>query len=120
MLVTISVNKMRIHGFHGVTEQERTVGTDFDVSVSIVVDMSPGVLASDSYERTVCYGDLTELIRHVMAQPRMLIETVAYTLYRAMIALWPNSEGGSISIAKRNPPVAGSQMESASVTLTWP
>lgn len=120
MDVTISVNKLRLHSYHGVTPQEQLVGTEFEVSATLVISVSQGALAADSLMHTISYADIVALLRHEMKQRHALIETVADSIRRAMLNTWPQAVGGSVTVAKLRPPIAGADVESASVTLAWP
>lgn len=120
MKTTISVNRLRIHAFHGVSEQEQQVGIDFEVSASLTLDIPGDSLAADSLDGTVSYADIAALIRHEMTHTHALIETAAFAISRAMSEAWPRAIAGSVTVAKLHPPVPGADLPSASVTLTWP
>lgn len=120
MEVTIAVDRLRIHAFHGVTAQEQQVGIDFEVSATLMLDIPADTLAADSLDGTVSYADIVELIRREMAHTHALIETAAYSIRRAMTEAWPHATGGSVTVAKLHPPIPGADLRSASVTIAWP
>ena len=58
---SIRLHDMRFYAYHGVMEQERRVGGDYVVSLSVDVDLSvPGV--SDSVEDTLNYAALYDVV----------------------------------------------------------
>ncbi|MCM1337562.1 MAG: dihydroneopterin aldolase [Candidatus Amulumruptor caecigallinarius] len=120
MKTTISVSRMCVHGFHGVSAQEQRVGIDFEVSASLTLDLPTEALASDRLDATVSYAEMAEVIRREMACPHALIETAAEAIRRALVAEWPQTAGGSVTVAKLHPPVPGAEIAQAEVTLVWP
>lgn len=116
--VTITIDKMRCYAFHGVMPQERTVGTEYEVTLSI---RYPAVQATltDRLDQTVDYSILCDIIRHTMATPSKLIERVCGRIIEAVCSRFPQIEGGSVTVSKLNPPIAGVSMACASVTVQW-
>ena len=120
MNVTIAVDRLRVHAFHGVTEQEQRVGLDFEVSATLTLDLAADTLAADSLDGTVSYADIVWLIRREMSHTRALIETAAYSIRQAMTREWPHAVAASVTVAKLHPPIPGAELSSASVTIEWP
>lgn len=119
MLLTVSINRMRITARHGLLPQERIVGNDFEVSVSVDIDADAEALMYDSMDVSVSYADLADIIREVMLTPCDLLETVAARICQAIRARFPKVTGGVVTLCKLRPPIPSSRMESASVTLRW-
>lgn len=120
MLLTVSINRMRLTAHHGLLPQERIVGNDFDVSVCVDIRAGEEALRSDSLDSSVSYADLADIVRHVMLTPCDLLETVADNMRRAILERFPCIVGGCVTIEKLTPPIPSSRMVSASVTLRWP
>ena len=115
----ISVNGLRIQAFHGVTEQERVVGNDFVVSVSIDVPMSDKAMKSDSLDDTINYAELIHIIKKEMAKPSSLIEHVAGRIRKEIESHWPDIVvGGTVTVEKLAPPVSV-ELDSVSYTTKW-
>lgn len=119
MLLTVAINRMRVTARHGLLPQERLVGNDFEVSVSVDIDADVEALMADAIDVSVSYADLADVIREVMLTPCDLLEAVAARIYQAIKMGFPNVMGGVVTIKKLTPPIPSSRMESASVTLRW-
>lgn len=113
--MTVTLDSLRFYARHGVGAQERAVGNDFEVTVSIVVPM----VYDDDLDSTVSYADIASAIRDEMEVPSALIEHVAVRIRDTLLRRWPQICGGSVRVAKLKPPVARLQLASASVTLDW-
>ena len=100
----IFIQGMRLYARHGVMAQERRVGQEFEVSVSVDYDISRA-MATDDVASTLSYADLCDLVRAEMAVPSQLLEHVAGRIGRAVLARWPEAEAVDVSIVKLNPPM---------------
>lgn len=130
---TISLQKMRIYAYHGVLEQERTVGNEYEVTVKITIGTDRFMelsRRSASIEKrlqsTVDYSKIADIVRQQMAVPTPLLEAVALRIRLALKArieapLQRQSvfvDGGLVEIVKLTPPL-GVQCAGASVLLEW-
>ncbi len=115
---TIEVNALRVHSCHGVGGQERLVGNDFEVSLSVECPMSDA-MSSDNLDGTVSYADLVDIIKGKMSEPSMLIEHVARRIIDAVTVGFPQITAGRVTVAKLLPPIPGCQLDNAAVTLRW-
>lgn len=116
----IAVNGLLLRAAHGVSEQERRVGTDFEVSLWVDVPMSERAEVTDSLDDTISYAELVEIAREQMAVPSLLIEHAAGRIarairqrYGAMIA------AGEVTVAKLAPPITA-QLRGVSYTCRIP
>lgn len=116
--IVIEINGLAIRAHHGVIEQERTVGNDFEVSLRLAYPASAAV-ESDHLESTLNYADVIGVVREVMAEPSALLEHVCGRLRKALMERFPLIEGGMVSVAKLTPPVAGVKLRSVAVELAW-
>lgn len=114
-LMTITLDSLRFYAFHGVGAQERVVGNDFEVTVSVDIDPP----CTDDLDATVSYADIAEIVKKEMAASSALIEHVAMRTRAALLRRFPAIKGGRITVAKLKPPVPGIELRSASVTLAW-
>ena len=89
---SIRLHDMRFYAYHGVMEQERRVGGDYVVSLSVDVDLSVPVV-SDSVEDTLNYAALYDVVARV-----------------------PQVTSLSVEVRKVNPPM-GADCQGASVEL---
>ena len=116
-MIEISVEKARIHAFHGVASQERTVGNEFELSISVQVPISDG-MRMDLIDGTVSYADLYELCVKEMAVPSDLLEHVALRIVSAVRKSFPSVHAGHLKITKLHPPIQGID-GSASVSIRF-
>lgn len=104
--VRISLNDLRFFAYHGVFEQERRVGNEFEVSVH--VDIPPtDSMNEDSLEGTVSYADIYEIVRERMQTPSLLLEKVAIDISRTLQERWPEILSGRVEVRKLGVPVSG-------------
>lgn len=113
----ISLHGLRIHAFHGVLRQERTVGNDFEVDLVLKLDASEAML-SDRLFKSINYADLATLVSEEMAIPADLLEGVAGRIRRRIIRKFPHSRGGCLTISKLAPPLPY-QVQKVSFTTEW-
>ncbi|MCM1483082.1 MAG: dihydroneopterin aldolase [Muribaculaceae bacterium] len=116
-LITIDIDRLLIHAYHGVLRQEREVGNMFEVSVSLRYPAMEAV-ETDRLDATLNYAEAVEVIREVMAVPSQLLEHVAGRIRQALCMRFPLIKGGSVKVAKLNPPISA-QLGSVSVTIFW-
>lgn len=109
----IFLDNLRFHAYHGVGEQERTVGNEFTVSLRLKTDISRA-MASDDVADTVSYADVYEAIKEEMAVPSLLLEHVAGRILKRLQHDFPQVEEAELKLAKRNPPM-GADIETAGV-----
>ena len=112
---TICLNNIEVYAYHGVFELEQKVGQWYTVNLEIDVDFSEAAI-NDDLKGTIDYSMLNEIIRKEMAVKSKLIEHVAHRVANGVLETFPNIEGGTLSIAKKNPPVKGA-MESVEVVI---
>lgn len=73
----ITLTGLRVFGRHGVYDEERRVGQDFVVDVTLRLDTRPAA-ATDDVADTVHYGELAEQIAAIVGgEPVDLLETLA-------------------------------------------
>lgn len=100
----IAVNRIKVYARHGVSPQERTVGADFYVSVSALVDVEPSAWRDDQLEGTADYSRFVSIVRKEMAIPSNLLEHVAARIASSVLAECPSVRKVSVTIEKENPP----------------
>ena len=110
---TVSLEGLRFHANHGVLPQERVVGGDFMVSVTVDYDFS-AVLSSDDVKDTLNYAELYQIINKEMQTPSCLLEHVAGRIGERILSEFPQALSVGIEITKRNPPM-GADCEGATV-----
>ena len=105
----VELRKIRFYAYHGVAEQERCVGNDYEIYVKVKYPFK---------DATLNYAQLYEIICREMKISSHLLEHVAGRIIRAIQTEFPLSEGGILSISKQKPPISG-DIEGASVIVEW-
>lgn len=115
--MTISLNKIKFYAYHGVLPQERTVGADYEVTLSVEIPYPTDACEHDLLDGTVNYAMLYDIVRHEMSIPSKLLEHVACRTLKRIRSTFPIVESATIRLTKVNPPI-GAVCEGASVELT--
>jgi len=105
-MFTIHLNNLKFFAFHGLYEEERVLGGEFEVSAAVHFLQNDMV---NSLEQTVDYVKIYELIKEQMAVPTALLETVAQNLAHHIYAMDNRVASVSISITKLHPPITAFQ-----------
>ena len=108
----VTLRGLRFHAYHGVLEQEKVVGNDYEVSVKMSYDMRRAI-ATDHVADALNYAEVYEVVKRVMAQPCQLIERVAWRICVALLNEFPAAE---VTLVKRNPPM-GADCDGAEVKV---
>lgn len=116
-IATITIDRLRLHCNHGVLEQERLVGNEFDVSVVFDYDASMAVL-SDNIFSAISYTEVIDVIRRTMQTPSSLLEHVAGRVIDALATAFPSIILSiTVSITKIAPPIPV-QMQGVTVSIS--
>lgn len=113
----ISLNKLIFYAYHGVYEEERKIGNEFHVSLSVFTDYNDDI-KKDDIESTISYADLYEIVKAEMGRPKKLLETVAQRIMSSIKSNFPQIKRGEVTIEKIHPPITG-MFGTASVTLIF-
>lgn len=115
----ISIKGLKIHAYHGLFEQERKVGNDFEVNVTLDVPSADDAMASDSIDDTINYAHIVEIIKREMSVRSNLIEAVVGRIKTGIVEEYPiQVVGGEIEVCKLSPPLKA-QLDSVSYTYRW-
>ena len=102
-MLTIALSNIRIHGYHGVHEEETKTGGDFEVNM--LVYFKPVHIPVRHLDETIDYTQLYEVIKLRMQKPTKLLETLATEIAQEILNRFSKVEEVSISIKKLNPPI---------------
>lgn len=110
---TVELRDVKVFARHGVMDQERRVGNDFSVSISLRFDAAGFIKASQEasdgcslLDHTVNYAGLADIIRREMAVPSALLESVALRIAAAVrTSIAVPLLGGRVEIVKLTPPL---------------
>lgn len=111
----ILLDRLRFHAYHGVLDQERTVGNEYEVSLRVYVDVTDAA-ENDTVDRTVNYAQVYGLVDEIMRVPRRLVEAVAGEIARRVLHEWPDVSAVDVRVVKLNPPM-GAACKGAGVEI---
>ncbi|MBK6620436.1 MAG: dihydroneopterin aldolase [Saprospirales bacterium] len=105
-MAVIALEGMHFYAYHGVHEEERLIGGEFTVDVSIAVDVSQAAVSDDIYQ-TVNYQTIYLICDAAMRIPSNLLENVAERIALQLKNQFGFIEEMTIRVRKKNPPVGG-------------
>ena len=114
-MAIISIEKMEFYSYHGCFEEERKIGTWFNVDLSMEVDTSKSE-ETDNLDDTVNYQAVYAVVKREMMISSKLLENVARRIINAVKKEFPAVSYAWVKVKKMNPPLGG-KMESVSVEL---
>ncbi len=106
-MVTIELQNIRFHAFHGIYEGEKKTGSAYDVSVKVIYD--EGSSGFDNLENTINYVEVFDILKQGMQTPTPLLEKVAQGIIEAVKQRWPFSVEIMVSVFKLEPPIENFQ-----------
>jgi dihydroneopterin aldolase len=103
----VSLENIRLYGYHGASENERELGQRFEIDVEITADLADAV-ASDRMAKTVNYEKVYRLVEsEVVHEKYHLLETMADKIARDVLKQFDALEV-VVRIRKPSVPIAGS------------
>lgn len=104
-MLTIALEQVAFHAYHGYFPEETVIGNDFLLDISVRI---PGTVPVDDLSETVNYQGLYEIAKAVMAVPKPLLEEVVYVLSDLLKERYPAIQKSTVSLRKLNPPMGAS------------
>lgn len=117
MELEISLNDLRFYSYHGVYEEEKRIGNEFRVSLSVFIPFN-NEMEKDLLSSTLSYASLFEIIKEEMDKSCNLMEKVALNIVKKIKSKFSEVKSGRIRIEKVHPPIPGI-LGSASITLNF-
>ncbi|MBS1747652.1 MAG: dihydroneopterin aldolase [Bacteroidetes bacterium] len=102
-MLKIELRHIRFHGYHGIHEEEKKTGGDFEVN--LVAHFIPHHLTVLHLDETLDYTKLYELVKKRMDKPTRLIETLAIEIAEEVLHSFDIVENVEVEIKKLNPPI---------------
>lgn len=102
-MLYIHLHKLRFRSFHGLYEEERVVGNDYEIDLS--VGFEPGLLPIKDIGQTLNYVALFEIVKQRMSVPTPLLETIITEISDEIRQKYPVVAKISISLKKLFPPI---------------
>lgn len=107
---------MRLHAFHGVLPQEREVGNDYILNLSVDYPIARAA-ETDDVADTMSYADAADIIYKEMAIQSNLLENVAMRIARAILRTYPQAKEVTVDMMKVAPPMKA-DCDGAGVVVT--
>ena len=101
-MITIHFNHLKFFSYHGIHDEERILGNDYEVNVSISFESAGKITA---LEETINYVTVYGIIKKRMETPSELLETLAEDLVQRIYSADNRISSISVSIEKKNPPI---------------
>ena len=114
----IRLRRISFYAYHGVLDQERTVGGEYWVDLTLYPDNIGAAVQDDRLDGTVNYAEAYEIVRREMAQPSALLEHVGGRIARSLFAAFGSLQRIEVEVCKVNPPM-GAACQGASVKLVF-
>ena len=105
-MATIGLEGMAFYAHHGCFEEERKIGTRFEVECSLVYDAGEAALRDD-LNAAIDYQHVYQVIKTEMDVPSALLEHVARRILCALHAQFPQLQRAEVKISKLQPPLGG-------------
>lgn len=99
----IKLENIKFFSFHGLFPEERILGNEFTLSVS--VDRISNERFSENLEHSIDYGVLYSICADVMLKPVDLLETICEQIVEKIQLIYPDYQLIEISVTKDNPPL---------------
>ena len=102
-VMTIELKQLRFFAYHGLYEEERKTGNEFEVTLIVTCQPLSGTITDIS--DTVNYGELYQLLKTEMQKPRDLLETLVMEIAEIIHISFPTVKTIEISVTKLFPPI---------------
>jgi dihydroneopterin aldolase len=116
---SLSVIGMKFHGLHGVQEQEKIEGNDFEVDVVFQSDLSMAA-STDNLEDAINYTKVQEITASVMHGDSVdLIERLCFDIGTKLAEHFKEAEELEVCVRKLNPPIKA-PVAYTEARMSWP
>ena len=106
METKIRLNNIQLYGWHGVGNDEKRTGQQFEVDVEILLNLT-SIIASDDIKKTVDYSELYKFVVRIFSENKYnLIETLAYNISMSIQKNFP-VKSCKVLIRKPDAPING-------------
>tara|TARA_B100001109_G_C18743001_1_gene417525 strand:- start:66 stop:425 length:360 start_codon:yes stop_codon:yes gene_type:complete len=102
----ISVNGIKMYAYHGCLDEERKIGSDYEINITIEADLEVSSI-SDKLTDTVDYVSINRIVKNEMSIPSNLLEHVVKRIINSIVEKHEAVDTVEVSVAKINPPING-------------
>jgi len=97
---------IKLYAYHGCTDEEQKIGTNYEVDVSLETDLEKAS-KSDMLNDTIDYVIIYEVVKEQMAIKSRLIEHVAKRIIDQLLLKLPTINKIKVKVSKISPPING-------------
>ena len=115
-MLKIELENMHFFAYHGIHEEEKNNGGNFDVNVSI--GFEPRFLPVKYMDETIDYEKLYDVIKQRMTIAEELLETVVTQMVQDILVAFPVAEEVMVKLKKHKPLIKDFQ-GTASAQYAW-
>lgn len=103
----IIMKNMAFYGYHGVMEEEKTLGQKFYLDAILYLDLGQAG-KTDDLNHTVSYAEVYEIIEGIVKKERFdLIEALAHRICGEILSSFEKIQRLELTVRKPSAPVAG-------------
>ena len=113
-MITIHLHKILFYSYHGVHDEEKILGKEYELSADVQFHEEQEVIYS--IHQTINYVDIYQIIQQRMSVPSPLLETIIMDIGISIKKKYDKVRSISIHLKKVHPPVSGIQ---GSVAVRW-
>ncbi len=104
-MFTVHLNNLRLFGYHGLYEEEKILGNEFEMSISLqLVYNQKEKLSIDD---TVNYAEVYKVVKEVFAVREDLLETICVNTANAISQRFNQVKKLTITLTKLQMPITG-------------
>ncbi|GAB6179157.1 dihydroneopterin aldolase [Desulfotomaculum defluvii] len=104
----IILKGMKFFGNHGVLEEERRLGQQFEIDLELSMDLQPAG-QTDDLSLSVSYAEIFSTVEQILTGPPLkLLEAVAETVAKGILAQYSKIEQIKVTLKKPGAPIKGS------------
>ncbi len=115
-MVEIRLEAMKFYAYHGVLEQEKLVGNNFEVDLILSLDLNVEDI-QDDLTNTLNYVDVYRLVQREMQVHSDLLEHVAKRIAQSLLSDFELVNSVLVRVSKLHPPFH-CELKSVSVQLS--
>lgn len=103
----IRIHNASFYAYHGAASDEQTLGGKFEVDVELRGDFTVA-MTSDDLKQAIDYERVYARVNTIVtAKKHFLLESLARTLTRELLAAFPLADSVLVRVRKPHPPVKG-------------
>lgn len=110
-MITVHLNNLEFNGFHGIHDEEKILGNDYVVDVSVEFHEELQVITS--INDTINYATIYNIVKKRMSIATPLLETVVMNIGNEIHNDFPQIRSINISLKKMFPPIEGMRGQAA-------